>query len=101
NTARLVPAQRRDPAKVTLPPYYPDTPEVRHDVKTYHENITAMDYLVGDVLKWLDEKKLSDNTIVVFFGDHGWGMSRGKRWLYDSGLQTPLLIRWPGKIKPG
>jgi arylsulfatase A-like enzyme len=100
NTARLKPEQRRDPAKVTLPPYYPDTPEVRRDVATYHENVTAMDYQVGDVLKWLDEKKLAENTVVFFFGDHGWGMSRGKRWLYDSGMRTPLVIRWPGVIRP-
>src|SRR5262249_34254237 len=100
NTSRLKPSEHRDPAKVTLPPYYPDTPEVRRDVATYHENVTAMDYQVGDILKWLDDKKLAENTVVFFFGDHGWGMSRGKRWLYDSGLHTPLVIRWPGKIEP-
>ena len=47
-----------------------------------------MDYLVGDVLKLLDDKKLADNTVVFFFGDHGWGLTRGKRWLYDSGLRV-------------
>ena len=101
NTEKLKPEERRDPAKVTLPPYYPDAPEVRKDVATYHENITAMDYLVGDVLKFLDDQKLADNTVVFFFGDHGWGMTRGKRWVYDSGIRAPLLVRWPGKIKPG
>jgi N-sulfoglucosamine sulfohydrolase len=101
NTARLQPGERRDPAKVLLPPYYPDAPEVRHDVAVYHENATAMDYRVGEILKWLDDKKLADNTVVFFFGDHGWGMPRGKRWLYDSGLRAPLLVRWPGAIKPG
>jgi uncharacterized sulfatase len=101
NTTRLKPAERRDPVKVTLPPYYPDAPEVRRNVATYHENATALDYSVGDVLKWLDDKRLADNTVVFFFGDHGWGMSRGKRWLYDSGLRAPLLVRWPGVIKPG
>ena len=101
NTTRLKPAERRDPARVALPPYYPDAPEVRRDVATYHENVTAMDYQVGDVLKWIDDKKLADNTVVFFFGDHGWGMSRGKRWVYDSGTRAPLLVRWPGVIKPG
>lgn len=101
NTEKLTPEQRRDPAKVAIPPYYPDAPEVRKDVVAYHENITAMDYLVGDVLKFLDDKKLTDNTVVFFFGDHGWGMTRGKRWVYDSGIRTPLLVRWPTQIKPG
>lgn len=101
NTARLTAAQKRDPAKVKLPPYYPDEPEVRRNVANYHNNITAMDYLVGDVLKLLDDRKLTDNTVVIFFGDHGWGMSRGKRWCYDSGTRAPLLVRWPGVIKPG
>ena len=101
NTARLKDSERHDPAKAPLPPYYPDAPEVRQNVATYYDNITALDYLVGDVLKWLDDKKLADNTVVLFFGDHGWGMSRGKRWLYDSGLRTPLIVRWPGNIKPG
>jgi N-sulfoglucosamine sulfohydrolase len=101
NTARLKPAERHDPAKVKLPPYYPDTEPVRDCVATYHDNITAMDYAVGDVLKLLDDRKLSENTVVFFFGDHGWGLSRGKRWPYDSGLRVPLLVRWPGKIQPG
>ena len=98
NTARLKPEQRHDPARVKLPPYYPDTWEVRNNVAVYHDNATAMDYVVGDILKMLDDRKLSENTIVFFFGDHGWGLSRGKRWLYDSGTRVPLLIRWPGII---
>ncbi|MFM8274051.1 MAG: sulfatase/phosphatase domain-containing protein, partial [Gemmata sp.] len=55
----------------------------------------------GDVLKLLDDRKLRDNTVVFFFGDHGWGLSRGKRWPYDSGLRVPLLVRWPGQVTPG
>ncbi len=101
NTARLKPNEFHDPSKVALPPYYPDTPEVRRDVARYHDNVTAVDYLVGDVLADLERHKLTDNTVVFFFGDHGWGMSRGKRWVYDSGTRAPLLVRWPGKIKPG
>jgi N-sulfoglucosamine sulfohydrolase len=101
NTARLKPEQFHDPAKVKLPSYYPDTPIVRKNLAIYHDNITALDYLVGDVLKFLDDQKLSENTLVFFFGDHGMGLSRGKRWLYDSGTRVPLLVRWPGKIKPG
>ena len=101
NTARLKPEERRDRSKVKLPPYYPDTPAVRECVGKYHDNITAMDYLVGDVLKLLDERKWANNTVVIFFGDHGWGLPRGKRWPYDSGTRVPFLVRWPGQVKPG
>ncbi len=101
NTARLKPEEKRDRSKLKLPPYYPDTPAVRECVGKYHDNITAMDYLIGDVMKLLDDQKWSENTVVIFFGDHGWGLSRGKRWCYDSGLRVPLLVRWPGHVKPG
>lgn len=101
NTARLKPTELRDRAKVKLPPYYPDTPAVRECVGKYHDNITAMDYTMGDVLKLLDDRKLRDNTLVIFYGDHGWGLTRGKRWPYDSGLRVPFIVRWPGVVKPG
>ncbi|MCZ2340613.1 MAG: sulfatase-like hydrolase/transferase, partial [Bacteroidales bacterium] len=101
NTQRLTPAQRHDRNRVSLPPYFPDTPAVRECVGKYHDNITALDYLVGDVLKTIDQQGWTQNTLVIFFGDHGWGLSRGKRWCYDSGTRVPLLARWPGHIQPG
>ncbi len=101
NTARLKPEEKRDRGRVALPPYYPDTPAVRECVGKYHDNITALDYLVGDVLRLLDERGWAENTVVVFFGDHGWGLPRGKRWCYDSGTRIPLLVRWPGVVRPG
>lgn len=101
NTKRLTPAQRHDRNRVRLPPYFPDTPAVRECVGKYHDNITALDYFVGDVLKLIDQQGWTKNTLVIFFGDHGWGLSRGKRWCYDSGTRVPLLARWPGQIPPG
>jgi N-sulfoglucosamine sulfohydrolase len=100
-TRRLTPAQRMDPAKVDLPPYYPDTPESRRDLANYYELVTAMDYQVGEVLDLLERHKLADNTVVVFWGDHGRGLPRYKRWCYDSGTRIPLIVRWPGKVQPG
>ena len=98
--ARLTPEQRRDPADATLPPYYPDTPEARRDWANLHEVITAMDYLVGDKLQELEEDGLAENTIVFFFSDHGNGLPRAKRWLYDSGMHVPLIVRCPEKWRP-
>ena len=63
--------------------------------------MTAVDYKAGDVLAWLEKQGLAENTIVVFFGDHGRGMPRYKRWCYDTGTHVPLIVRWPGKIGSG
>ncbi|HMJ92298.1 MAG TPA: sulfatase [Candidatus Acidoferrum sp.] len=101
NLARLKPNEFRDPSKMVLPPYHPDTPDTRRDLANYYNVATALDYQVGDILRELDEKGLATNTIVVFFGDHGRGLPRSKRWIYDSGAHVPLLVRWPGQIKPG
>lgn len=101
NTQRLTPEQRCDPAKLKLPPFWPDSPEVRRELANYYDLVTAVDYKAGDVLQWLDKHGLAENTIVVFFGDHGRGMPRYKRWCYDTGTHVPLIVRWPGKIGAG
>jgi len=90
-------AEIHDPAKAVVPPYYPDTPLVRNDLACYADNITIMDKEAGELLKRLKEDGLDEDTIVWFWGDHGSGMPRCKRWLYDSGLHVPLLIRVPKK----
>ncbi len=100
NTERLKPSERRDPAGLKLPAYYPDTPEVRRDLANYYELVTAVDYQVGVVLDALDKAGVADNTIVFLTGDHGRGLPRGKRWVYNRGIHVPLLVRWPGHIKP-
>ncbi|HUU16860.1 MAG TPA: sulfatase-like hydrolase/transferase [Sedimentisphaerales bacterium] len=97
--ANLKPDEKHDPAKAVLPPYYPDTPAVRRDWAQYYDVITLMDKQVGDVLKQLEDEGLADNTIVWFWGDHGRGLPRGKRWIYDSGLRVPLVIRVPKKLR--
>jgi len=97
--ANLKPDEKHDPAKAVLPPYYPDTPAVRKDWAQYYDVITLMDKQVGDVLKQLEDEGLADNTIVWFWGDHGRGLPRGKRWIYDSGLRIPLIIRVPEKLR--
>ena len=88
-----------DPAKVRLPAYHPDTPEVRHDWAQYYDKLTEMDALVGKNLRELKEAGLDDDTIIFYYGDHGSGMPRSKRWPYNSGLRVPLVIYVPPKFR--
>ncbi len=97
NTARLKPDQFHDPDEVSIPPFHPDTPESRKDWARYHDNITAMDYQAGDILRQLEEDGLADDTIVFFFSDHGAGMPGIKKWVWGPGLKVPLLVRFPKK----
>ncbi|MBN1844605.1 MAG: sulfatase-like hydrolase/transferase [Sedimentisphaerales bacterium] len=93
-------AQAHDPARAQLPPYYPDTPLVRNDWACYHDNIALrLEKQVAQVLAKLEEDRLADDTIVWFWGDHGRGLPRAKRWLYDSGIHVPLIIRVPEKLR--
>ena len=90
-----------DPNKVQLPPYLPDHPVVRDDYAHYLDAIHLLDVNVGVLLRKLEEDGLAENTLVAFIGDNGQCMVRGKQWLYDAGIRVPLIIRWPGKIRPG
>lgn len=90
-----------DPGKVIVPPYYPDTETVRTDMAHHYDNIHEMDKWVGRLLDELEADGLLDNTIIFFFGDHGDGLPRAKRWVYDSGIQVPLIIRWPDGRQAG
>lgn len=87
--------------EVHLAPYYPDHKIARKDWAMYLETVQLMDKQVGAVLDRLEAEGLADNTIVFFFGDQGRPHMREKQFLYDGGLNTPLIIRWPGKVKPG
>lgn len=99
NTRRLTSQQRQDPDRITPPPYHPNTPVVRHDWARYNEIITAMDYQVADRLKELRQAGLGNDTIVFFWSDHGAGLPRMKRWLYDSGTHVPMIVRIPKKFR--
>lgn len=94
---KLRPEHRQDPANITPPPYHPDTPVVRQNWAGYYELITVMDYWVADQLRDLEDAGLADDTIVLFWADHGQGMPRCKRWLYDSGTHVPLIAYVPEK----
>ena len=99
--------KRADPAKVDLPPYYPDHPVAREDWAAYLDAATELDRKVGLILDQLAADGLAENTIIIFFGDNGQAHVRGKQFCYESGLLVPLIIRWPAQIpapkpyKPG
>lgn len=88
-----------DASKVTVPPYHPDTPEVRQDWAQYYDKISEMDLQVGQVLDQLKQDGLEDSTIVFYYGDHGSGMPRSKRWLYQSGLHVPMIVHVPARFQ--
>ncbi len=97
--SKLTPEERHDPRKMILPPYYPDTPMVRKMWARYYDLITCMDKQVGEILDQLETDAVSESTIVFFFSDHGMGLPRFKRTLYDSGLHVPLLVRIPARYQ--
>lgn len=87
--------------KFKIPPYLPDNDVVRRDFWKEYNNIAEMDRQVGAVLKQLEEDGLLENTIIFFYGDHGGPYPRQKRLVYDSGLNTPMIIRLPDKQLAG
>ena len=99
-TKDLLPSQRQNQKNLTtLPPYYPDTAITREDWKRNYELITAMDAWAGDLIQQLKDAGEYDNTIIIYWSDHGVGLPRAKRWLYDSGTHIPLIIRVPEKFQ--
>lgn len=102
-----VAALKHDPEKVPIPPYHPPTPEMKHDWAQYYDKLQTMDEQVGDLLGELEAAGLAQNTIVFYFSDNGGVLGRSKRFIYESGLRVPLIIRTPEKYgalaagKPG
>ena len=88
-------------SQVKLPPYYPDHPVAREEYANYLDAIALMDSYVGEVLARLEKDGLAQNTIVVFIGDNGQCLFRSKQFLYDGGINVPLLIAWPDRRRAG
>jgi N-sulfoglucosamine sulfohydrolase len=91
--------RRVKPEEVDLPPYLPDLPEVRKDYARYLDRIQDMDAQVGKVLDELEKSGLADNTIVFYYADHGGILPRGKRYLEQTGVKIPFLVRIPEKFR--
>jgi len=80
-----------------LPPYHPDTPEIRSNWVQYYRIISRMDSQVGEILAELEAAGLADNTIVFYYADHGGILTRSKRFLFDTGVHVPMVVRFPKK----
>jgi arylsulfatase A-like enzyme len=90
---------RVDPKNVKVPPIYPDTDSVRLDIARFYTNISEMDDWVGERIKELEDDGLLENTIVMFWSDHGDGLPYFKREITDRGIHIPLVIRFPSVEK--
>ncbi|MBD3374705.1 sulfatase-like hydrolase/transferase [candidate division KSB1 bacterium] len=90
-----------DPAKVDLPPYYPDHPVMREDWARYLNSVLWFDKEVGEIMERLESEGLAENTVVFLYTDHGISHLRGKQFLYDEGIHIPLIARWPGELQAG
>jgi arylsulfatase A-like enzyme len=84
-----------DPARMRIPPYQPDTPEMRADWARYYNHIALMDQQIADKLQELEKAGLAENTIVFYYSDNGGVLPRGKRFLQASGTLVPLIIYFP------
>ena len=90
-----------DPNQLILPADWPDLPEVRVDYARYLDEVRDLDHGFGAIMALLNERGIAQNTIVIFMGDNGEALLRGKGTLHDRGTHVPLLIRWPAEIKAG
>ncbi|WP_425235242.1 sulfatase-like hydrolase/transferase [Ulvibacterium sp.] len=91
--------EKHNPKDMVVPPYFPDTQEFRNIMAHQYDLITVFDQEVGKLMAQLKEDDLDENTIVFVFSDHGFGLPRYKRWLYDTGLRVPFVLHAPKKYK--
>ncbi|MEM6779830.1 MAG: sulfatase [Planctomycetota bacterium] len=84
---------------VTLPPYYPEHPDIVRDWAAYLDSVRMTDAMVGEVIARLESEGVLENTLIIFMTDHGISHARGKQFLYEEGIHVPLVISGPG-IEP-
>lgn len=90
-----------DPESLRLPKDWPDLPEVRLDYARYLAEVRDLDTGMGLVEQVLEKRGIKDKTVVIFMGDNGEALLRGKGTLFDRGTHVPLIVRWPGKVQAG
>lgn len=90
-----------NPERITAPPYLVDCSATRQDLAAYYHEISRWDYYVGQVHEELERQGIVENTVIIIMSDNGMPFPRAKTRLYDSGIKTPLIIRWPASLQPG
>jgi len=91
----------RDLSKVTVPAYFPDTPEVRGDLADYAIEVEWYDQQIGKAVQLLEERGLLENTLIIVTSDHGMPFPRVKGQIYEDSIHIPFAVRWGNRIKPG
>ncbi|MEM1295746.1 MAG: sulfatase [Verrucomicrobiota bacterium] len=89
------------PEDVRVSPYHVDNPETRADYALYYDEITRLDRYVGLVVDELEAQGVADDTLILFISDNGKPFPRDKTTLYDSGIKTPWIVKWPSSIEAG
>ncbi len=90
-----------NPANVIVPPFLPDADSTRKDLALYYDEISRLDNYLGQVMTELKRQGVGENTVVIYMTDNGRPFPRCKTRMYDSGIKTPFIVRWPDKIKKG
>ena len=88
-----------DPAEIIVPPYLVDSEATRDDLASYYNEIARFDYYVGEVVREIERQGIAENTLIMVMADNGRPFPRCKTRVYDSGMQTPLVVKWPAGIK--
>lgn len=107
----------KQPKKEYVPAYESLVkPGMKHDDPSYAAMVQSMDEVVGKVLRTLDELGIAQRTVIFFTGDNGglshlygekrgptsnWPLRLGKGSAYEGGVRVPLVVRWPGRTRPG
>lgn len=90
-----------NPENVIVPPFLPDVDSTRKDLALYYDEISRLDTYLGKVMQELKAQGVDENTLVIYMTDNGRPFPRCKTRLYDSGIKTPFIVRWPEKLEKG
>lgn len=88
-------------SEVIVPPFLPDADSTRKDLALYYDEISRLDNYLGQVMEELKVQGEDENTLVIYMTDNGRPFPRSKTRLYDSGIKTPFIVRWPAKLLKG